>query len=464
MSSIRKRILSLLLWSVLVGVSLRPVEPLETLFSHALAPLRVVPELSSPLWGLRGREVRAAEEDLLSAWDAEARAGTTLLGGLAREATPRDPVLTAGRRLVHGEVVGRDSQSPDRVYLRVQDIRGLVPGLPVVHGEVYVGRLREVDLPGEADLVEVELVTAPGFHVGARVVEAGDPVPVDMTVGGLDVLDPNNPQVAFAVHSPSDRSLVAGLARVHERLGDIDPQARLADDYRLGELWRPGEQQRWLVEPELDYRDGLFHLVVLAPQDPALPSDEPLPQALADHGWRRARSLSHGDPSPWRETLRVAVGHAQGTHEGAALAFGARIVGRLGVVGPWSAEARLLGDVGLSIVVVASFEGDVRPRVLGRLVSLGRGPDGAVRFRAAGGEPLPLEPDGDDGCRAATLFTGAGDPGVPSGLLLGEARVPVGDDLDGPRIVHLPRAPRGGRLRGLWVRAEGQVGGRRASQ
>jgi hypothetical protein len=46
----------------------------------------------------------------------------------------------AGRRLVHAEVVGRVPRQPDFVLARVRDARGLVPDLPVVHGEIFVGR------------------------------------------------------------------------------------------------------------------------------------------------------------------------------------------------------------------------------------------------------------------------------------------------------------------------------------
>jgi hypothetical protein len=276
-------------------------------------------------------------------------------------------------------------------------------------------------------------------------------------VGGLD--DPRR----LAVHSPSDRGFAGGLARVHARLPEVDPYLSLAEGYRLGFVLPGRDAEHWSLDAELDYRDGLFHLVVLAPPDAALPSDEPMPQALADEGWRRAQLLSHGDPAPWRESARVALGSSGGARPGAALAFGARLVGLLGEVGPWSSDALFLGDAGLSVVAVARLEGDDVPRVLGRLVSLGRESGGAVVLRAAGGEPLPFEPDGEDGCRTARLFTGSGDAGVPSGLYLGQARVPVGPDAGGERTVRLLGASDAGSLQDLWVRVEGAAGARRES-
>jgi len=453
-----KRTLGLLLWLGLVGMAARPIGPLETLLGFVLAPLGPAAELASPLWIVRRPEVRAAERDLLAAWDEEARAGQELLAALARHANPTDPALVDGRRLVHAEVVGR-GQDPDFVRARVRDARGLERDLPVVHGDVFVGRVQRVGPAVGLDLgeIEIQLVTSPDCHVGARAADGETGAEVDMVVGGLD--EPRR----LAVHSPSDRGFSGGLARVHARLPGVDPHLALAEGYRLGLVRRGLDPGHWSLEAELDYRDGLFHLVVLAQPDGSLPSDEPMPQALADHGWRRADPLSHGDPSPWRDAARVAVGTAHGARTGAAVAFGARLVGRLGAAGPWSSDALFLGDVGFSVVAVALFEDDGVPRVLGRLVSLGR-EDGAVRLRAAGGEPLPLDPDGEDGCRTARLFTGSGDAGVPSGLYLGQARVPVGEAAEGERVVRLLAASDAGSLHELWVRVEGAAGARREAR
>ncbi|MEM7305989.1 MAG: hypothetical protein AAF682_04930 [Planctomycetota bacterium] len=459
MSPTRKRTLGLFCWFALIGAAIRPIGPLEASLGVVLAPLGLVAELASPLWILRGPEVRAAERKLHATRREEARSGEELLRALAEFATPRDPELVRGRRLVHAEVVGRGDGGRDVIRIRLRDARGIEPGLPVVNGPVFVGRIQKLEPqadPAGGGFAEVELVTSRRFHVGARVSDETLGVEVDMTVGGLDVgpRGASRARIALAVQNPSDRALTSGTAVVHERLREMDPYASLAEGYLLGSVRREGEEH-WNIEPELDYLDGLFHVVVLATPDPGLPSDEPLPQALTDSGWRKARPLSHGDPSPWRETVSVAVGTTHGVQPGAALAFGARFVGRIGEAGPWSADALLLGDVGLNVVAVARFEGEERPRVLGRLVSLGRDGSGTVRMRAGGGEPLSLEPDGSDGRRLAHLFTGSGDPGVPSGLYLGPARVPVGPGAEEPgadRVLRLEGAPIGGNLRGLWVR------------
>src|SRR5690606_21065360 len=154
-----------------------------------------------PLAILRGPEVRAAETELLAGLETERREGDRLLAALARHATPTDPALTAGRRLVHGDVVGR-AGSADRLRVRVRDARGLAEGLPVVHGAIYVGRVSRVGPRGglRADEVEVDLVTGKKSHVGARVAVA-DGREIDLVVGGLDA------DRRLAVASPSDRGL-----------------------------------------------------------------------------------------------------------------------------------------------------------------------------------------------------------------------------------------------------------------
>jgi len=328
LSQTTKRTLGLLLWLGLVGASIWPSAAVDRLFAVALAPLRPVAELASPLALLRAPEVRAAQRDALAAWHEEAAAGERLLAAQARIATPSDPALVAGRRLVHAEVVGRSPGESDLLQARVRDVRGIEVGLPVVHGTVFVGRVRRVGPAAQldADRIEIELVTSKTFRVGARVRDEVTGRDVDLIVGGLDKSS------ALAVQSPSDRGLSGGVARINARLGELDPDLRLAQNYLLGRVERVEDEEHWSVGCELDYRDGLFHLVVLAHPDPALASDEPMPQALADQGWRPARALSHGDPSAWRETLRVGVGSLRGAERGAALAFGARIVGRLETV------------------------------------------------------------------------------------------------------------------------------------
>ena len=462
MSPARKRTLGILSWLALVGLSLRPVGAVDAGLDVALSPLRVVAELASPLWVLRGPEVRAAQRRLLASWPAEARAGEEILARLALQATPSDPALRAGRRLVHAEVIGRPPRNRDQIRIRLRDARGVESGMPVVCGDAFVGRVLAVDPgadPAEGGDALAELVTAKTFHVGARVVDEETGLVVDMTVGGLDDRTAGSRRVALAVRNPSERALDAGVARVHERLAEVDRFAALSAGYRLGSLRRVGTDDRWVVVPELDFLDGLFHVVVLGPAVPELPSNEPMPQALADTGWVRARALSHGDPAVWRESLKLAAGSTDGVAPGYAVALGARLVGRVTRASLWSSDASLLGDAGMTVVAVARFDGDERAFVLGRLVSLGRDAGGTVRFRWNGVVP-PIDGAGDGtdagGGRRARLFTGSGDPGMPSGLYLGEALVPVGTPESGapPRQIRLLDAPSAARLRALWVRVE----------
>ena len=79
------------------------------------------------------------------------------------------------------------------------------------------------------------------------------------------------------------------------------------------------------------------------------------------------------------------------------------------------------------------IEGEDEPRVLGRLVSEGRtvapasrGTASAILFRwivRIGLEDCAVP--GEDGSVRALLFSGSGDPGLPAGLLIGAAALPL---------------------------------------
>ena len=232
---------------------------------YAVVPLRAFAELASPLAVFRAREVKAAEDRLARGAGQAALENEELLEDLARTALPRSRALLMDRRIVHGEVLGRVAGNRDQIEIRLRDPRGVFPGLPVARGDVYVGRLIEV--AEERATAVVELVTASGFHVGARVpasVEAGTS-DVLMTVGGVkDVPDQG---LRLEVHHPSDRQLVAGVAWVHELFDVGEESAVLADGLLLGAVERLGEEGPLGVVPELDYLDGLFQVVVFAPAD-----------------------------------------------------------------------------------------------------------------------------------------------------------------------------------------------------
>lgn len=444
------------MWCALVLLSIRPVAPAEVALGWVLAPLRVLAEVSAPVRILRMRTVSAADEELAGRFEAEAAERERVLEGLVRAARPPE-ALSMGRRLVPGSVLGRVPGDLDRLIVRVPASEDLVPGLPVVSGEVFVGRVvRRV--PGAADRVEVDLITGPDVYVGAGVGgEPGRAPQVLMAVGGIDPgARRSEAAQRLAVHNPSDRTRRAGEVRVREVLahagaiGDEMRHGALADGYLLGNLIAPG--RRAAVAPALDYRAGIYQVTVLAPSDGGRPV-APLAEELADGRWRPARALSQGDPSPWREGLVVDTGSRAGVRRGAALVSGLRLLGRVEVAGPVSARVRMLADPGLSLVCVAAIDGEGDPRTLGRLVSAGPVGDGAIAFDWSAA--LPLEVSGRaSGTVSARLYTGAGEPGVPRGLLVGAAELPLGA-LGRVRLV-LTDAADARDLSDLWVRsAEG---------
>jgi hypothetical protein len=449
-------------WCALVFVSLRPVAPLERALGWALAPLRVLAEASAPVRLLRSGAVRAANDALAEQLEAEEAARARLMDGLVRAALP-PPELAEGRRLVPGAVVGRARGNLDRLLVHVPVGEDLRPGMPVVAGDVYVGRVAR-RVPGRDDRVEVDLVTGAGVFVGAALPgEPGRTPDVLMAVGGIDPGDRRrNARLRLAVHNPSetlsagpsdegsagsspefeaaDELLPVGTLRVREvlasaaELGEEVRLGALADGYRLGALLL--DHGRPVVAPALDYRAGLFQVTLLAPPrgDQPVP---PLPEALTDEGWRRVRALSQGDPTPWRDGLVIAAGWREGVAPGAALVSGLRLLGRVDRAGPLSAAVRLLADPGLALVAVAAVEGEDEPRTLGRLVSAGRLPGGAVAFEWSAEVPLVAGGDSEENARdssgaggaesvRATLYTGAGEVGLPRGLLIGEAELPLG--------------------------------------
>ncbi len=461
MSASRSRVLFPLFWVGLLVFSLRPLAPLEEAAALLVSPLRWAGELAAPLGWLRRSEVRAAERRLSLAAAEEARGNEHLLRDLARYALPSDPGLLHGRRLVPAEVSGRARRSRDLMEISIADPAGLVEGLPVACGDAYVGRLARVGERGPDGRVaaEVELVTAAGFHVGAQVRGAADEEAVLMTVGGVDsdlrALRGRERHVQLAVHNPSDRELDGGLATVHELFAESEQHAELSEGFRLGRVQRAPDGRRWTFDPELDYVDGLFHVVVLAPPGSGAEAAGPDP-VLLDPYWVPAEPLGPGNPSPWREGVKVTAGAARGVRPGAAvIAIGARLVGRVTRVSRWSSDVSFLGDPGFSVVAVARVEGEARPRILGRLVSLGRDrSDRSVLLRwvprvafdgtaaAAGVEALPAE-----------LFTGAGDGGLSNGFYLGRALIPPATRAGDPHVIRLLADVEPRDVRTLFVRA-----------
>ncbi len=445
----RARGLFLLTVLVLVFVSLRPAPEVEVVLGHALMPVRVLSELARPLGWVRLPRVRAADHGLAALADDDYRRRRLFFEEGARFAVPSRAELCEGRRFVHAEVVDRVEGDQDRIVieLRGRSAEGLEPGLPVVSGNVFVGRVGALDepRPGQAT---VDLVTGKDFFVGAELApleRAGArPMfdPLRLVVGGVTLGE----GVAYrlAVHNPS-RVLPAGDVRVDERLTAAGEAARLAYGFDLGR-YTPREAGGGEIEPLLDYRSGLFQVVVVCSADVRRHAEMPGAEELDDGRWRRVAATSSGDPSRWREGLKLGAGTWNDVRVGAAVVSGSRLVGRVSGASPLSANVSLLGDPHCPIPAIARVAGREQPLVLGRLVSLGRDPLDArsVRFHW----DAVLEWDGAEPAQAE-LFTGSGEPLVPRGLLLGTARVPNGP---GPHVLTVRQPVDTSAVRRLWVR------------
>ena len=475
MSRARARATWFVLWAGLVFLSLRPLEPLARAVDLALTPLQLLSGLASPLRLVFGRRVAAAERALANAAESEAEESERMLSALARNALPLDPALAAGRRALHAEVIGRP-QNKDRLLVALPDARGVAMGCPVACGDVYVGRVvaLEEEADGAGASAVVELVTGSTFRVGARLERAEDVLvgpresasersEVSLIVGGL-VASPRSKSgervVRLAVHRPSQTPAAGGIARVHERFDEIDPYGPLAEGLLLGEVHVEGPKRTAWIEPELDYLDGLFQVAILCPEDRSLPLAQPFERALTDSNWLKTGTWSPGDPAPWRATIKIPRGSAHGVHEGAAVTgIGARLLGRVTHERLFDSDVSALADPGFSLAAVAQIEGEDEPRVLGRLVSEGRTLASAstrassILFRwivRIGLEDCVVP--GEAGRVRALLFSGSGDPGLPAGLLIGEAALPLDAKSGEERTIELEASVEPRDVSALFVR------------
>jgi hypothetical protein len=360
------------------------------------------------------------------------------------------------------------------IRLESDSTEGIVRGLPVVAGEVFVGRIERVD-PAAGQAV-VSLITGRDTFVGARLSPDDPEQPsVRMVVGG--VLQARAPleQVAgtggsgeggepappasgaavpdrylLAVHNPSRRDLSPGLVMVDEGL-DGERLDALADGFLLGRpVVNGGDPRRpsYGIEPQLDYRTGLFQLVVVAPRDLVRDPEEAALDVLEDpDAWREVEVTASADPAAWREGVKLDAGWWNGLASGAAVVSGSHLVGRVKRASPISSDVALLGDPGFHIPALARVEGHASPRVLGSLDTLGRDPDGAhVRFLWNARAPRTVER-----ATRAEIFTGSGEPRVPRGLLLGVTELPAGEGLH-ELDVEQPVDTR--EVQSLWVRID----------
>jgi hypothetical protein len=430
----------------LAAVSVRPAGAVELVLDHALMPVRVLSELARPVGWLTARRVRAADRSLAELTEDDYGRRASFFADGARYAEPDRPELIRGRRFVHAEVIDRDGEDRIVIEIRGGSCAGLKPTMPVVSGNAYVGRIREV-LP-DAGRATVDLVTGLDFFVGA-VLESGEEDPerplmqsLRLVVGGVVTKEDEAGRYWLDVHNPSRTSPPAGRVTVDEDLSALDPYGDEARGFELGH-YDPEEQG---IVPLLNFHSGLFQVVVVAPAGLDRPPETGSTEELEDGRWRRVVVTSSGDPSAWREGLKLGAGSWNGVGDGAALVSGSRLVGRVRDAGPLTANASLLGDPGLAIPAIARVEGRQEPLVLGQLISLGRDPEDVRRVRFHWEALLAWE--GPEAARAE-LFTGSGEPLIPRGLLLGLSELPPGP---GPHVLTLEQPVDTRDVRSLWVR------------
>jgi hypothetical protein len=450
------RLLYLACTIVLALIAFFPASPAGRWLDLCLAPTRVLGELASPVGWLSRSGVRAAEKELQVAVESEHAESRKLAEDERFFALPDEESLIQGRRFVHAQVVQRFRDAPDRVEcaLEEQVAAQLVPGLPVVLSNSYVGRVHSID--AAASRITVHLVTDKEFRIGARARREASADPegtgAALVVGGLaSTQDPGTP---LAVHNPDRLSDLSGTVRVDERLNPRAPFRELCQDFRLGEL-AGAKLGRPEVRPEIDFAEGLFRVVVVLPPD-ALPPVASVDFDVFDAGnWREVRVFGAAEPAPWREGLKIDYPRSAGACEDFAVVAGARLVGFVARAGALHSDVALLGDCGVSVPAQARVEGAVEPLVLGRLISLGRTAPGApARLLWMPAQPLAAGPDGAS-TRKARLFTGAGELGVPRGLVIGEALLPCGP---GPHVVEVDEGVDARLLRRLWVWRESESG------
>lgn len=496
------------------ALALRPVAPLERALDLALLPGRVLASLAVPFGVLAAREGPEAAARRAARDEADLEAHRALEAGVRRAAWPVEGFLPQHVGAVQAEVIGHAADEFDVLRLAVAEPERVQVGQPVVAGDAYVGLVARI--PGReppppaprgllerlarrlglgarvaehaANIVFVELVTAREARIGARidVAEAGEPS--RLVVGGLAPV-PGAP--FLAVHNP-ERRAARGVVRVHEPESLSHVASELADTFRIGELrTRPAPIEgadftRDLlgVQPFLDYEAGLHQVLVLTSDGLQERKPARTRTVLRDGNWLGARFFVRFEPSPWREGRKLDRGRRHGVEAGAAVVSGARLVGRVVRAGLVTADVVLPGDVGFTFSALAELGGESAdaatsaPLVLGRLVSLGRAPDGAVRFAwrpqrslgggDAGGDTDASGADASDADArdadanaadpsdavpsplvAVTLWTGSGEPGVPRGLLVGTALLPLGP---GPHVVLVEQCEGARDPRGLAVR------------
>lgn len=472
LSWLRSRTLVLACVFVLAALALRPFAPVERAVDLLFAPARFAREILRPLGWLSTREVRAALSAADDALPAEREAARALLTAQIEAALPDDPSLREGRAFLVAEVLERDAKDSDLLRVRFPRGAGVVPDMPVVFGDTYVGRVRDVDATRAGEGI-VQLVTDQKLRVAAAArvpaadrepppiggasapdagttTDAGAPTAPDATreadvgadagrapdaaddglarfvVGGLVEARTRRPGVLYLGARHESRPIHSGAVVVHET--DVGPRAERrahADGFALGDLRVLSDRGRSVlaVETTFDYAHGLSAVAIVGGPELATAGPVFADDAYDDDGWVTARVALAGDSTPRRRTRHLVLPSDARVEAGSALGVGARFLGRVARVDGRRAIATLLGDPELAFSGVASIEGAPAPLHLGALRSIGVDGDAVLlawtaREESAGAPPRAHGP--------ARVATSSGDRGVPAGLWVGTCTIPAG--------------------------------------
>jgi cell shape-determining protein MreC len=424
--SSRSRTLLLIVFFFLAAFSLRKQSEVADRLEDLFRPARALRSLAAPLVWLSAREVRAAESALAAGEDARRAAARAVLEAAQVSAAPSERSLSQGRGVVHAEVVDRLEDDPDRVVVHFAAEATVEPGMPVVCGDYYVGRVASVQGPGRGEAT-VDLVTRRDFRVGGVAQGTAANEPPLLVVGGLVPRGPEKGDRLLAVHCPSDPDLAAGEIRVRETdAGPVDRFRGLADGFLLGwiERVRRGGGAITAVRPGLDYESAVSQIGILCPSAVAPAGPDLARDPFLDARWLDASFALPGDASFWREGRVLLAGYREGVREGAALAVGASFLGTVASAGPTTSKVALLGDPGLELTALACLQDPSAPPLpIGRLVSLGRDrADGSLRLRWNPSVAIGLASD----VASVVLYTASGHRSVPPGLRIGTTELPRG--------------------------------------
>ena len=426
-----------MLVAVVAFASLRPITALDEGVELLFLPARAALELGAPA-ALRGSlsTARAAEGGGLGNMGTDAaEAGRTRDRELAEElgarsalaARPQRLRLADGVRAVTARVLARPDGRLDELEVLLEDPRGIERGAPVVWGDAFLGvvaRVPSAHATGRRrHLARVRLVTARDSRVkGITSVDAmpergsADARPIRMVVGGIA---PRGEGFALAVHSPEDDP-AGGVPVVLAE--DEGSELALANGWGLGRVVRGrdalrDEDRLVGLAPDVDLESGIARVLVLT-QSTTPAEALAAPEAGSWLSCERGPLLD----ARGREAFPLLAGSRSGLAPGAAVADGLRFVGRVRRAGPLAGSVERLEQPGASVHAVALLEeGGRLPIVLGRLTSLGEVAPGQLHLRWIGSAEVSRRAG-----LQASLWTLAGERGVPGGLLLGTCALPVG--------------------------------------